>query len=135
MLTRFFSATEKVQLANLAKEAGADYGMVIPPGYYAGALRADGGEALRRFFVDVAEASPLPIVVYNFPGVSGGIDLDSDLIVDVVRSAPNVVGVKLTYVFPSQFFLLQDYARRWQAYRWCKYYINVRALADIVGEL
>ncbi|KAI1776125.1 putative dihydrodipicolinate synthase [Hypoxylon cercidicola] len=90
------STRETVQLATLAKDAGADYGMVIPPGYYAGALQANGGEALRRFFVDVAEASPLPIVMYNFPGVSGGIDLDSDLIVDVVRSAPNVFGVKLT---------------------------------------
>ncbi|XXH00256.1 GTP-binding protein [Hypoxylon texense] len=90
------STRETIQLATQARDAGADYGMVIPPGYYAGALQAHGGEALRRFFVDVAEASPLPIVVYNFPGVSGGIDLDSDLIVDVVRGSANVVGVKLT---------------------------------------
>ncbi|KAI0378180.1 putative dihydrodipicolinate synthase [Hypomontagnella monticulosa] len=90
------STWETIQLAGLAKEAGADYGMVIPPGYYAGALQANGNEALRKFFIDVAKASPLPIVVYNFPGVSGGIDLDSDLIIDVIKASPNVVGVKLT---------------------------------------
>lgn len=99
------STRETVQLAKQAKEAGADYGMVIPPGYYAGALQANGSEALKKFFVDVAEASPLPIIVYNFPGVSAGIDLDSDLIVDVVRSSANVVGVKLTYEIPLLFII------------------------------
>ncbi|KAI0470543.1 putative dihydrodipicolinate synthase [Xylariaceae sp. FL0804] len=90
------STRETVALARRAADAGADAVMVIPPGYYAGALTGGGGEALRRFFVDVAAASPLPVIVYNFPGVSAGIDLSSDLIVDVVREAPNVVGVKLT---------------------------------------
>lgn len=91
------STRESIALAKQAADAGADYVMVIPPGYYAGALQSGGGEGLRRFFVDIAEASPLPLIVYNFPGVSGGIDLDSDFIVDVVQRAPNVVGVKLTY--------------------------------------
>lgn len=35
-------------------------------------------------------------ILYNFPAVSGGIDMDSDTIVDVVRAAPNVCGAKLT---------------------------------------
>ncbi|KAI2641375.1 hypothetical protein GGS26DRAFT_1875 [Hypomontagnella submonticulosa] len=89
------STWETIQLAGLAKKASANYGMIIPPGYYAGTLQADGGEALRKFFVDVAEASPLPIVVYNFPGVSGGIDLGSDLIIDVIKASSNVIGVEL----------------------------------------
>ncbi|KAK6212522.1 hypothetical protein LQW54_005106 [Pestalotiopsis sp. IQ-011] len=90
------STRETISLARGAQEAGADHVMVIPPGYYAGALQSNGGEALRQFFVDVARESPLPVIVYNFPGVSAGIDLDSDLILDVLRQAPNVVGVKLT---------------------------------------
>ena len=69
--------------------------MVIAPGYYASTLAAN-REALKAFFVDIAEASPVPIIVYNFPGVSGGLDLDADLIVDVVKASPNVAGVKLT---------------------------------------
>lgn len=69
--------------------------MVIPPGYYAGPLKAN-REALKNFFVDIAEASPVPVMMYNFPAVSAGIDLDSDLIVDVVKAAPNVCGIKLT---------------------------------------
>jgi L-threo-3-deoxy-hexylosonate aldolase len=90
------STRETIQLAHDAKAAGADYAMVLPSGYYAGQL--SNRTALTKYFVDVAEASPLPIVLYNFPAVSGGIDLDSDLIVDVIKACPNVVGVKLTYV-------------------------------------
>lgn len=92
------STRETVQFAIEAAEAGADYAMVLPPGYYAGQLAGRGSEALRRYLVDVAEGSPLPVVLYNFPSVSGGIDLDSDMILDVARGSSNVVGVKLTWV-------------------------------------
>lgn len=34
--------------------------------------------------------------MYNFPAVTGGIDIDSDLIIEVAKRAPNVCGVKLT---------------------------------------
>lgn len=95
------STRETIALARDAAAAGADFVMVIPPGYYAGALKADvggggGSAALREYFVDVAEASPVPVILYNFPAVAGGIDLDSELIVDVARRSRNVAGVKLT---------------------------------------
>ncbi|KAH8655400.1 putative dihydrodipicolinate synthase [Xylariales sp. PMI_506] len=90
------STRETLALARDAADAGADYVMVVPPGYYAGTLKADGAKALRQYLVDVAEGSPLPVVVYNFPGVSGGIDLDSELVTDVVMASPNIYGVKLT---------------------------------------
>ena len=32
------------------------------------------------------------------PGVSGGVDLDSDLILEIAKGSPNTAGVKLTYV-------------------------------------
>ena len=89
------STRESIILAKEAAAAGADYVMVIPPGYYASTLRADSG-AITRFFIDIAEASPVPIIIYNFPGVSGGIDIDSEMIVDIVKASPNVAGTKLT---------------------------------------
>lgn len=51
---------------------------------------------LYKFFDDVATASPIPIVLYNFPGVTSGIDLDSDLITNLCINNPGVVGIKLT---------------------------------------
>ncbi|KAJ5303512.1 hypothetical protein N7476_010311 [Penicillium atrosanguineum] len=89
------STRESIQLCKDAAEAGADYVMIIPPGYYAGALLAD-TTSIKKFFVDIAEASPLPVIIYNFPAVSGGIDMDSDLIVQIIKSSGNVCGVKLT---------------------------------------
>jgi len=51
-----------IQLSKEAAAAGADFAIVIPSGYYAGAL---GREALKQYFVDVAEASPIPVMIYN----------------------------------------------------------------------
>ncbi|OKL63407.1 hypothetical protein UA08_01770 [Talaromyces atroroseus] len=90
------STRESIELAQEAAQAGADFVMVIPPGYYAGALLANDSAAIKQFFVDIAEASPVPVILYNFPAVSNGIDINSDLIVEVVKCSPNVCGVKLT---------------------------------------
>lgn len=38
-------------------------------------------------------------MIYNFPAVSGGIDLDSETIIRIAEKAPNICGVKLTYVY------------------------------------
>ena len=113
------STRETVQLSKEAAEAGADYVIVIAPGYFAGAL-AGNRKALKAFFTEVAEKSPIPVIVYNCesilgscdpnkivdyppldPGASGGIDLDSNLIVEIAKESPNTVGVKLTYVEPT----------------------------------
>jgi 4-hydroxy-2-oxoglutarate aldolase len=51
---------------------------------------------IQKFFNDVATASPLLILLYNFPAVTSGIDLDSDTIATLAASSPNIVGCKLT---------------------------------------
>ena len=43
-------------------------------------------------------------IIYNFPAVSGGIDMDSDLIVQIIKSSANICGVKLTCVFTIYIF-------------------------------
>jgi dihydrodipicolinate synthase/N-acetylneuraminate lyase len=45
--------------------------------------------------VQVADASPIPTMVYNFPGVTAGLDLDSDIIF-TLSAHPNIVGTKLS---------------------------------------
>ncbi|BGP39850.1 hypothetical protein JCM10450v2_003823 [Rhodotorula kratochvilovae] len=87
------STRETIQLTREAAERGANYAMVIAPGYFAGALNK---QALKQFFVDVAEASPIPILVYNFPGASAGIDIDSDLMTEIAAGSKNIIGTKLT---------------------------------------
>lgn len=52
--------------------------------------------SLKTFFIDVAKASPIPVMMYNFPGATGGMDIDSDLVAEIAREAPNICGIKLT---------------------------------------
>ncbi|TXT13678.1 hypothetical protein VHUM_01045 [Vanrija humicola] len=87
------STRATIALSQDAAEAGADIAIVIPPGYFSGAL---GKEALKTFFADVAAGSPIPVMIYNYPGAAGTIDLDSDTIVEIARENPNICGVKLT---------------------------------------
>ncbi|KAF9052869.1 hypothetical protein BJ165DRAFT_1413243 [Panaeolus papilionaceus] len=89
------STKETIELTYEAATAGADYSIVITSGYFAGAL-AGNRAALKAFFVEVAEKSPIPVIIYNYPGASGGIDLDSDLITELAMECPNTCGVKLT---------------------------------------
>lgn len=89
------STRETVQLTADAAKAGADYAIVIASGYFAGAL-AHNHAALKAFWTEVAEKSPMPVLIYNYPGASGGIDLDSDLITELAMECPNICGVKLT---------------------------------------
>ncbi|KIJ41198.1 hypothetical protein M422DRAFT_209315 [Sphaerobolus stellatus SS14] len=86
------STRETILLSKEAAEAGADVAIVICSGYYAGALDK---KALTAFFTEVADKSPIPVLVYNYPGAAGGIELDSDLILSLAEH-PNICGVKLT---------------------------------------
>ncbi len=76
-----------------AADAGADYALVLPPAYFG---KATTPAVIDAFFADVAAQSPLPLVVYNFPGVCNGVDLDSATVAALARRHPNIVGVKLT---------------------------------------
>lgn len=45
----------------------------------------------------MAEDSDLPILIYNFPGVTSGIDISSDSVIRLAKKHPGkIVGVKLT---------------------------------------
>ncbi|KAH7027898.1 uncharacterized protein B0I36DRAFT_433068 [Microdochium trichocladiopsis] len=88
------STREAITLCQEAWEAGGDYALVLPPSYYAG-LFAPGCETVVRFFTKVADASPIPLIIYNYPGAVNGMDLSSDVILKLSQH-PNIVGVKLT---------------------------------------
>jgi 4-hydroxy-2-oxoglutarate aldolase len=43
----------------------------------------------------VADKSPLPVLIYSYPSVSGGLEISSDVFA-VLAKHPNIVGVKQT---------------------------------------
>ncbi|KAI0126258.1 hypothetical protein BJ170DRAFT_696202 [Xylariales sp. AK1849] len=88
------STRETIQLCTEAKAVGADYALVLSPSYWTGAM---GVPAIKKFFTDVANASPVPVLIYNFPAVTSGIDVNSDVIAELAAANPNkIVGCKLT---------------------------------------
>ncbi|KAI9835752.1 MAG: hypothetical protein M1819_001931 [Sarea resinae] len=86
------STRETIDLCHEALRSGGDYALVLPPSYYKGLFKS---ESIVEFFQDVANASPIPILIYNYPGAVSGIDMDSDVIIELSQH-PNIVGCKFT---------------------------------------
>jgi 4-hydroxy-2-oxoglutarate aldolase len=89
------STKQVLEFAADAVAAGADYGLLLPPAYF-GAKNTTPA-VIDAFYGEVAAKSPLPVVVYNFPGVCNGVDLDSATVTRLALAHPGkIVGVKLT---------------------------------------
>ena len=86
------STRETLKLCRDASVAGADYALVLPPSYFAASYSR---AALIDHFMEVAEKSPIPLLIYNYPAAAGGLDLDSDFL-EQLAVHRNVVGAKLT---------------------------------------
>ncbi|KAF3908692.1 hypothetical protein AA313_de0208812 [Arthrobotrys entomopaga] len=81
-----------IELCKHSKESGGDYVLLIPPSYYRYAMDE---RAITEYFLGVADGSPLPLVLYNYPGAVAGIDMDSDLLIKLAEH-PNIIGTKFT---------------------------------------
>lgn len=77
-----------IRLTREAAAAGAEAALVITPSYY---RRDVTQEALAVHYRDVAEASPIPILIYNV-AVYSGFDLPPEWLPAVAH--PNVAGIK-----------------------------------------
>ncbi|KAF8622585.1 hypothetical protein AX15_006929 [Amanita polypyramis BW_CC] len=86
------STRETKQLCKDAYEAGASHALVLTPSTWPKHMST---ENILRFHREVADASPIPTMIYNFPTVTAGQDLDSD-VMSVLAAHPNIVGTKLS---------------------------------------
>ena len=86
------STRETIELCKEAFASGGDYALVLPPSYYKPMHKSD---TIIEFFQDVADMSPIPILIYNYPAAVSGIDLCSDTICELAKH-PNIIGCKLT---------------------------------------
>uniref|UniRef100_A0A674J3R9 4-hydroxy-2-oxoglutarate aldolase, mitochondrial n=1 Tax=Terrapene triunguis TaxID=2587831 RepID=A0A674J3R9_9SAUR len=70
-------------------EAGADAALVVTPCYYRGAMTS---AALIHHYSQVADASPIPVVLYSVPANTGlELPLEATL---TLSQHPNIVGLK-----------------------------------------
>ena len=85
------STLNTIALTEKAARVGADAAIIINPNYYKSQMTTP---VLANHYRAIADASPIPIVIYNLPPATG-IDLSADLLVELSHH-PNVIGVKDT---------------------------------------
>jgi dihydrodipicolinate synthase/N-acetylneuraminate lyase len=73
-----------------AAQAGGNYALVLSPFYFKGRMDE---RALLAHYRAVADASPLPVMLYNMPANTAGLDLDA-AVVCALAAHPNIVGLK-----------------------------------------
>ncbi|MGH2508919.1 MAG: dihydrodipicolinate synthase family protein [Ktedonobacteraceae bacterium] len=73
-----------------AAQAGGNYALVIAPFYFKGRMDE---RALLAHYRAVADASPLPVMLYNMPANTAGLDLDAAFVC-ALAAHPNIVGLK-----------------------------------------
>ena len=78
-----------IQLTKAAAALGADFALVVTPYYYK--PRYDKTAYVRHFHA-VADASPIPVVIYVMAAYTG-VDLPTDTVVEIAAH-PNIVGIK-----------------------------------------
>ena len=79
-----------IALCQQAASAGAHVALVLTPAYYRGQMTA---AALRGHYLAVADASPVPVAIYNMPANAAGIDLDAETII-ALSAHPRIIAVK-----------------------------------------
>ncbi|CAK9779500.1 putative dihydrodipicolinate synthase [Cutaneotrichosporon oleaginosum] len=103
------SAATTIEVTQEAAAAGATHAIVICPGYFSFAMGRDRA-AIVGFFEQVMDASPIPVMIYNFPGAAAGIDLTSDELIKLADH-PNCFGAKLTCAMIGKGQRLAAYAQ------------------------
>ncbi len=78
------------RLCQTVADAGAQAVLVQPPAYYKGAMTP---EALREHYLLVAEASPVPVIVYQAPLRMSTLDFPTGLVAEL-SNHENIVGIK-----------------------------------------
>lgn len=83
------STTHTIQACRSAAESGADVALVVTPSYYRPLMTA---KVLLQYYKTVADASPIPILLYNMPAFTG-ISLALDTVLALAEH-PNIAGMK-----------------------------------------
>jgi 4-hydroxy-2-oxoglutarate aldolase len=83
------SAIETLRLTEYAAELGYDIAMVRTPHYYKKQMQPAN---ILAFYRTVADRSPLPVIIYNFPQATG-YDMPAELVI-ALAAHPNLIGIK-----------------------------------------
>jgi 4-hydroxy-tetrahydrodipicolinate synthase len=97
------STRATIEATRRAAALGADAALVRTPSYFKGRMTPD---AFVLHYRAVADASPIPVVLYNYPAVTG-VNLTPDT-VGRLAEHPNIVGIKETGTDAAQLSAFVD---------------------------
>ncbi len=83
------SAVETLRLSEYAATLGYDAAMVRTPHYYKKQMHPAN---MLAFYRTVADRSPLPLIIYNFPQATG-YDIPAEVVIELANH-PNIVAIK-----------------------------------------
>ena len=83
------SAVETLKLTEYSAALGYDVAMVRTPHYYKGQMKPAN---MLAFYRTVADRSPLPVIIYNFPQATG-YDIPAEVVIELADHR-NLIGIK-----------------------------------------
>ncbi|MDH4271533.1 MAG: dihydrodipicolinate synthase family protein [Candidatus Aminicenantes bacterium] len=83
------STRSTVEFVHRLAGLGADAALLKPPHYYKAAMNQD---TLKRYFFEVADGAPIPVIIYNIPQ-NTGVPVEPPTIIELAGH-PNIAGIK-----------------------------------------
>ena len=84
------STRATIESSRQAAAAGADAVLVQPPAFFKGAMTP---EALARHYGSVADAAPVPVLIYQVPLRMSTLEMPTGLVAELSKH-PNIIGIK-----------------------------------------
>ncbi|OIW32749.1 aldolase [Coniochaeta ligniaria NRRL 30616] len=75
------------------QKAGAQWGLALVPGYFGVGASQDN---IKEWYTIIADNSPIPILIYNYPGVTNNV-LVAPETYTALAAHPNIVGCKMSH--------------------------------------
>ncbi len=84
------STRQTIEKSKLALEMGFDYVSILTPSYFAKQID---GATLRCYYERIADSIDIPVLLYNAPGFTGGMEIPLQIVLELSGHA-NIVGMK-----------------------------------------
>ncbi|CDK29513.1 unnamed protein product [Kuraishia capsulata CBS 1993] len=102
------SIEDAIEETKAAKEAGADFSILLVQGYFGSLISQEG---IVEYFTAVADGAALPFLIYNYPGTCNNVEISAESY-EQLASHPNIAGCKLTHFNLALYTLLGKVSRR-----------------------
>jgi len=84
------STKQTIEKSKLPSEMGFDYVSILTPSYF---FKQIDGATLQSYYKRVADSVDIPVLLYNAPGFTGGVEIPPQIVLELSQH-PNIVGMK-----------------------------------------